>query len=163
MAMSSHEAPNKGATDVWLTPHGIIRQLGPFDLDPCAATNPPWPTANEHYVESQDGLSLPWYGMVWLNPPYSDAWTWMERLAAHGQGIALVFARTETVGFHKTVWDRATAIAFPKGRLKFCTPDGQPAKGNAGAPSCYVAYGIEARDRLARMDDIALLTGWSTR
>lgn len=34
MSIGKHERPNKGATDVWLTPLEIIRQFGTFDLDP---------------------------------------------------------------------------------------------------------------------------------
>jgi hypothetical protein len=35
MSIGKHERPNKGATDIWLTPLEIIDALGPFDLDPC--------------------------------------------------------------------------------------------------------------------------------
>lgn len=35
MGIGDHETPNKGETDVWLTPLNIIQALGSFDLDPC--------------------------------------------------------------------------------------------------------------------------------
>ena len=35
----------KGRSEVWITPPWILRALGPFDLDPCAADQQPWPTA----------------------------------------------------------------------------------------------------------------------
>lgn len=146
--MGSHEKPIKGATDVWLTPPDIITDLGPFDLDPCAATNRPWPTADTMYTIEDNGLRREWCGFVWLNPPYSDVWTWVAKLADHGHGIALIFARTETRGFHKHVWSRASAISFPQGRLTFRHEDGSAGRGNAGAPSCFVAYGNEAVERL---------------
>ena len=52
MAMSTHERPIKGATDVWLTPKSVIDLLGPFDLDTCAATDAPWPTARTMFTEA---------------------------------------------------------------------------------------------------------------
>jgi hypothetical protein len=159
MGISTHEKPNQGETDVWLTPPWIIDTLGPFDLDPCAATNPPWATATTMFTESDNGLAQPWHGFVWCNPPYSDAWTWLERLADHGTGIALIFARTETKGFQEQVWGRASGVLFLAGRLKFHRFDGSLPKQNAGAPSCLVAYGPEAVERLARIEG-PLVTGW---
>ena len=150
--MSGHERPNKGETDVWLTPQFLIDLLGPFDLDPCAASNAPWPTATKMLTIADDGLAYDWHGLVWLNPPYSDCWTWMRRLADHGNGIALIFARTETKGFHEVVWGRADAIAFPMGRYKFYRADGSLPNASAGAPSCFVAFGDESVGRLARLN-----------
>lgn len=153
----THEAPNKGATDVWLTPKQIIDLLGPFDTDPCAASHAPWPTASVMLTIDDDGLSQDWNGLVWCNPPYSDVWTWLDRLASHGNGIALIFARTETSGFHSTVWQRADAVAFPMRRISFCLPDGTQSRSSAGAPSCFVAYGDEAVKRLHRLSNAAIV------
>lgn len=128
--------------DEWLTPPGLIKSLGEFDLDPCAPVVRPWPTAVEHYTIEDDGLSRGWFGRVWLNPPYGGAtWKWVRRLAEHGNGIALIYARTETKGFHEEVWEKATGILFLKGRLRFYHVDGSESSESAGAPSCLVAYG----------------------
>lgn len=131
------------ATHVWLTPPEIIEALGPFDLDPCAAPSPrPWPTAARHIELPEDGLSAEWIGRVWCNPPFGDqTWAWLERMAEHDNGVALAFARTETVGFHRWVWNRATAVMFLKARPHFHYPDGGRAKGNSGGPICLIAYG----------------------
>ena len=145
-AMGAHQSA-RAMTTTWLTPRHIIDDLGPFDLDPCGA--PGWPTAREHYILPTDGLAQPWHGMVWLNPPYSaEAWRWLARLAEHGNGIALVFARTETAGFVSEVWGKATAVRFLHGRLYFHRPDGSRAGANSGAPSVLVAYGDTAAMRL---------------
>lgn len=131
---------NTANADEWLTPPYIISALGPFDLDPCSPVNRPWDTAATHYSKIDDGLSLPWKGRVWLNPPYGkETFKWMERLAKHGNGIALIFARTETKGFHTQIWNKAKAVFFFEGRLKFHYVDGR--QGNtANAPSCLIAY-----------------------
>ena len=105
-SMGSHQSP-RSQTCVWLTPPDIISKLGPFDLDPCAAPEPrPWSTALHHIALPEDGLTAEWRGNVWLNPPYGPPTVitpWMQRLAKHGNGIALVFARTETVMFFECV------------------------------------------------------------
>lgn len=115
--------------------------MGPFDLDPCSPINRPWDTAKKHYTIEDDGLSKEWEGRVWLNPPYGrETFKWIDKLALHGNGIALIFARTETIGFHEHIWTWADAIFFFKGRLKFYHVDGTQG-GTANAPSCLVAYG----------------------
>jgi len=92
---------------------------------------------------------MPWSGRVWLNPPYDEHLEdWMERMAKHGIGIALIFARTETDIWHRWIWPYAEAILFPAGRLYFCFPDGSEAAGNAGGPSALVAYSPNDADHL---------------
>lgn len=157
-AMGSHHSTNAGS-HVWLTPPFILEALGGFDLDPCAAPEPrPWPTAKEHWTHSDNSLQRPWHGRVWLNPPYGPKASiapWLRRMADHGKGTALIFARTETVIFFETVWDRATALLFFRGRLFFHRKDGSLPRhdtggGNAGAPSVLVAYGDDDAARLER-------------
>lgn len=165
MSLTSHQRPHRGATDVWLTPPEIIAALGPFDLDPCAAVDQPWPTARTHYTEVDDGLSRPWFGMVWCNPPFGPAaGTWLARCAEHGNALALCPARTETRWFFDSVWDQATSVLFMRGRPHFHHSDGRRGSANSGAPIALVAYGDRAAHRL-RHSGIrgALLVGWSTR
>lgn len=131
------------ATHTWLTPPEIISKLGEFDLDPCAAPSPrPWDTAINHISLPDDGLTAEWHGRVWCNPPFGNhATLWLERMAEHGNGIALVFARTETRMFQEHVWPHAHAVLFVAGRPHFHLPDGARAKGNSGGPICLIAYG----------------------
>lgn len=147
--MGSHQATSS-VTDEWITPREIIDQLGPFDLDPCSpGDRRPWDTAARHLAIDDDGLTAPWSGRVWLNPPYSDAAPWMHRLAHHGLGTALIFARTETNAWHDWVWPFAVGILFIRGRLTFHHIDGRRSGYNAGAPSVLIAYGAIDAARLA--------------
>lgn len=142
--MSGHQSARAGSV-VWLTPPEILAALGPFDLDPCAAPSPrPWPTAARHIELPEDGLEAEWGGArVWLNPPFGRAAAkWLRKLADHGNGIALIPARTETAMFTESVWQRADAVLFLHGRPHFHRPDGSRAAFNSGAPICLVAYGI---------------------
>lgn len=137
--------------DEWLTPPHVLAALGPFDLDPCSPINRPWPTAAKHYTVEDNGLCQPWHGRVWCNPPYgTQAAHWLHRMAQHGNGVALIFARTETRMFFDHVWARADAVLFIEGRLHFHHVDGRRAEANGGAPSCLVAYGEENAQALQR-------------
>ena len=140
--MGSHQSPSM-LKDEWLTPPHILKALDPFDLDPCAPhpSTRPWTTAYTHYWEK--GLERDWFGRVWCNPPYGkETGKWLNRLAEHGKGTALIFARTETKMFFSEVWGKATAVLFIEGRLHFHHIDGSKAKANAGAPSVLIAYGF---------------------
>jgi hypothetical protein len=162
--MGGHQTTGE-TQDEWLTPPEIIKALGAFSLDPCAPIFRPWPTADSHYTEADDGLAMKWEGRVWLNPPYNKTiGEWMRKMAEHGDGIALIFARTETEFWHRWVWPKADAIFFFKGRLHFYTVRGERAKANAGAPSVLIAYGLEnveaiersgLRGKLVRLNTIA--------
>lgn len=150
MSLSSHQ--RNGGHDEWLTPPEILAALGPFDLDPCAPAleRRPWSTAAHHFIKEDDGLSALWAGRVWLNPPFGrEASDWIRKMAAHGNGIALLAARTETAMFFESVWSCADAILFLKGRPHFHYVTGERAAANSGAPICLIAYGSTNADCLA--------------
>jgi hypothetical protein len=148
MTIGSHQA-TVGKSQVHLTPRWIIDALGPFDLDPCAATVRPWDCAVRNITEAEDGLSQPWSGLVWLNSPFDryQVGKWIARLAEHGNGIALVHARTEAEWF-EPIWQRATQLCFMADRIKFFLPDGSEQPANSGAPVVLAAFGAEAMRRL---------------
>lgn len=149
LGIGGHHLPNKGRTDEWLTPPSIISALGEFDLDPCSPVDRPWDTAKAHYTILDDGITRDWHGRVWLNPPYGpELGRWLSKMAAHNCGTALVFARTETDAFHRSVWPKACAVLFIAGRLHFYDIRGNRAKANSGAPSVLVAYGITDKCKL---------------
>ena len=134
--------------DEWLTPPEIIKALGEFDLDPCSPINRPWDTAKNHFTELDNGLMQNWYGKVFCNPPYGKQTAhWLNKCAMHGNAIALTFARTETNMFFDYVWNKATAVLFIKGRLRFYHVTGQQAD-SAGAPSVLIAYGKDNAELL---------------
>lgn len=160
--IGGHHSHRAGTVE-WLTPPEIIAALGPFDLDPCAAIDQPWPTAAHHFTRVDNGLMKPWRGRAWMNPPYANGVisAWLERMAAHGHGTALIFARTETEAFFSGVWDQATALLFMRGRINFHFGErwqdprtgrwyeiGERAPGNAGAPTVLCAYGVNDADVL---------------
>lgn len=149
--IGSHTRPGEGATVEWYTPPGLIAALGlEYDLDPCTPVGGlPWIPAARTISLPDDGLAATWSGRVWLNPPYGPHTEhWLRRLAAHGNGIALVFARTETRWWHETVC-ASDAVCFIAGRLTFVDRRRQPGAGNAGGPSALVAYGADCAAAVA--------------
>lgn len=149
MGLSSHQSA-KMKNDEWLTPPEILKPLGHFNLDPCAPIVRPWDTADVHFTVEDDGLSKHWSGRVWCNPPFGrEGIKWLRRMVEHGNGIALIPARTETAMFYETVWGAAGAVLFIKGRPHFHYVDGSRAPYNSGAPICLVAYGPWNVDVLA--------------
>jgi hypothetical protein len=141
MSIGGHHNP-QAKSETWLTPPYILKALGEFDLDPCAASEQPTWAAPRYFTVEDDGLSKNWAGRVWCNPPYgAKVAFWLRRLAAHGIGTALTFARTETEMFFESVWPKASALLFLEGRINFHFPNGQRAPANSGAPSLLVAYG----------------------
>ena len=136
-----HERPGEGATNDWISPEKLVRLLGQFDLDPCESDSQPWPCATHGYRlgRGEDGLVLPWDGRVYLNPPYGPhVGKWAAKLKEHGNGILLIFARTETKQWIP-VWG-GDGFLFPTGRACFYLPDGTRAKSGT-APSVLIAYG----------------------
>jgi len=128
-------------SDDWYTPPYIFEALGlTFDLDPCGPPGGlPWLPASKTYTEDDDGLTQPWFGRVWLNPPYSSPWPWVEKLSQHGNGLALIPADTATRGFQRFVtigW----SVCFLRGRVTFVQP-GNDNVTSARFPSALVAYG----------------------
>lgn len=120
-----------GATDDWYTPPEIFDALGErFDLDPCSPGFFHWVPADRIYTITDDGLTKPWEGFVFMNPPFGGRnghVPWLKKFIEHGNGIAIVRAYTSAGWFHDWV-GRADVILFPRGKTKFVRPDGSIGK-----------------------------------
>jgi len=141
-AFVEHTRRGQKPSDDWQTPPHILKPLGQFDLDPCASTHQHHPTAQTMWNIFDGGFLRQWFGRVWLNPPYgTKTREWVQRLAEHGNGIALVFARVDTPLFQDEIFVRAAGLLFLRKRIFFIQRDGRRAKSSGGAPSVLVAYG----------------------
>lgn len=134
-----------GSTVEWYTPPEIFEALKlTFDLDPCAPPGGlPWVPARRFYSRADDGLARPWTGRVWLNPPYGRGIEqWMGKLAAHGDGITLVHARTNTVWWREAL-SAATAVCFIAGGVRFVS-DARGTRPPGASPmgAVLLAYGV---------------------
>ncbi|GAG14903.1 unnamed protein product, partial [marine sediment metagenome] len=123
----THESTHNESKE-WYTPPEIFKALNlDFDLDVASpgAEFVPWIPATNHLTILDNGLATPWSGRVWLNPPYgSDTPEWIARFCKYdGEGIMLVFARTDTRWFHQYAV-KCDAFLFIRGRVKFIRGDG---------------------------------------
>ena len=116
--------------DEWYTPSDIIDLarivLGSIDLDPASSDNAnAIVRAASYYTKDDDGLTMPWYGRVWLNPPYSIPLInrFTDRvLSEYGSGkisaaIVLTNNSSETKWFQSLF--SASVVCFPARRLPF--------------------------------------------
>lgn len=147
-----HVANNSGNNE-WYTPAEYIeaarKAMGSIDTDP--ASNDianKVVKAEKYYTIETDGLAHEWHGNVWMNPPYSsDLITkFIEKLKEqrgnYEQAIILVNNATETQWFYEIV-KIASAVCFPKSRVKFYMPDGKTGAPLQGQAVLYVGDNYE--------------------
>ena len=137
-------AGNSSAFHGWHTPPELLvkltNALGTFDLDPCASPKA-HVRAHVQFTVDDDGLSQPWRGLVFCNPPYGPALkSWVAKCFAEGTNsytcvVALIPARTDTRWWHDNIAGLAD-IFLLKGRLRF--GDG---KNSAPFPSVLAVWG----------------------
>ena len=138
MAISSALYSSK--TDLWETPRNLFDILNDefhFDIDVCAL--PENAKCDRFYTPEQDGLSQPWIGNCWCNPPYGrEVGQWVKRAflaSASGSTVVMLLpARTDTKWFHEYIYNKAE-VRFLKGRLKFGN-----SKNSAPFPSMIVIF-----------------------
>jgi len=85
--------PTQGVdSDERYTPSWIYDGLGlGFHMDPASPGHGGGDCvpAVMKVTREMDGLTYPWVGRVWLNPPFSNATPWADKFIAHGQGVFL--------------------------------------------------------------------------
>jgi ParB family chromosome partitioning protein len=104
-----------------------------------------------YYTKETDGLSKPWAGRVWLNPPYAKDVVnlFTDKLASHHESgevtaaVVLVNNATETRWFCR-VASVASVICFPTGRVRFRDPEGNPGAPLQGQAVIYLGDDVEA-------------------
>jgi ParB family chromosome partitioning protein len=127
----------------WYTPKWVIDRarsmMGSIDLDPASSEFANRIIrADKFYTESDNGLSRPWYGNVWLNPPYGRKTSiWIDKLISEwnlgnlNQAIVLINSVTDRKWFH-ILW--MFPLCFVYNRIKFLDPFGiaqtSPTHGN---------------------------------
>lgn len=135
-----HVSYNSGNNE-WYTPAEYIEAaravLGEIELDPASSEIANRTVkARVYFTAEDDGLRYSWDGRVWMNPPYAGELIgrFAEKLAYHfetgevTEAIVLVNNSTETNWFTRLM-KSASAVVFPRGRVKFID-----AEGNPGAP-----------------------------
>ena len=145
--------PNNRGNNEWYTLAEYIEAarnaMGSIDTDP--ASNDianKIVKAEKYYTLETNGLAHDWTGNVWMNPPYSSDLIskFVEKLkeqrANYNQAIILVNNATETQWFYEIV-KIASAVCFPKSRVKFYMPDGKTGAPLQGQAVLYVGNNTE--------------------
>jgi phage N-6-adenine-methyltransferase len=158
-----HVANNSGNNE-WYTPAEFIEAavdvMGCIDLDP--ASNPianKVVKADKYYTAEDNGLDKTWSGNVWLNPPYASdlIGKFADKLISerenYTQAIVLVNNATETEWFNKIV-SIASAVCFPKSRVKFYMPDGKTGAPLQGQAVLYIG------ENTNKFTDVFCKLGW---
>lgn len=73
------------------------------------------------FTADDDGLSRPWHGFVWCNPPYSNVKAWAGRMIDHGHGLLLAPLSTNTQWTSDVLAVATTVTPLPQ--IKFISPD----------------------------------------
>ncbi len=149
LAESLDAAPVWWTGDEWATPPSLVHELekvfGQFELDPCCRILTA--KAPEFCTLEDDGLSVPWWGRVWLNPPYSNPAPWLDKAGREVEHpgcdlvVALLPARTDTQWFHELVLPKAE-VCFLRGRVAWLGWAGRPI-GRSKDPSILAVYGAD--------------------
>lgn len=134
-------------TDERYTPQWVFDALGEtFDLDPAS---PPLgvsrvPTAAV-WTKNDDGLTKPWHGFVWLNPPFSHSTPWADRFMAHRNGLWL--GPIANAAWHDAMTRTSDAVVLLRD-FAFIAPD--HAGKRSSMPLSMHAYGARAVAALRR-------------
>lgn len=141
----------QAGSDDYYTPRSVFDALAlRFDLDVCA---PPggveWVPADRFFTKEEDGLSQPWTGRVWMNPPFSRTGPWVEKFIAHAHGITILAPFKSY--WNVDVWAAADAIAFPH------VPIDEFVGGRIRYHAYFAAFGEECVEALSRVGVVRVL------
>ena len=130
------------ARNEWYSPPEVVeaarQAMGGIDLDPasCSAANI-IVQAETFYTVKEDGLRQPWFGRVWLNPPYSkfaprfvDRFAEQFRAGAVSQGVVLLATHHLTTDWFAALMPLSPSACLPPKRLQFSGSTERPTHGS---------------------------------
>lgn len=165
-----HVGKNSGENE-WYTPALHIELarvvMGGIDCDPATSE-----IANQTikaetiFTAENDGRAQTWRGRVWMNPPYAQPLMndFAEAVSAKfesgeiEQACILVNNATETQWFQRML-SVASAVCFPKSRIKFLDPQGKPGAPLQGQAIVYMGDNVEAFQAAFKQEGAVLING----
>jgi len=128
---ASDAVDDRGTDPVFF--QSISERFGGFSLD--AAASERNAKCEAFYSIEDDGLSLPWVGRVWCNPPFSDCGAWVRKAwlehSLEAQLIVMLLPanRAEQAWWQDQVEpyrdrpDSPLHVEFLRGRMRFDRPN----------------------------------------
>lgn len=109
--------------DHYCAPLALARRIGRVDTDPATNVHS-FIEAGTKYTGQfgLNGLVLPWFGRVYLNPPYSDPTPWADRWIAHNGPKIWLSEASGGIRWFTKILEAAEVTWFFKKRLAFFDP-----------------------------------------
>jgi phage N-6-adenine-methyltransferase len=139
----------------WHTPaehvEAVRAALGGIDLDPAStAAAQATVRAARFFTKEEDGLAQEWHGRVFLNPPYSQPLIddFSKKMVGEFKSGRVKAAIMLTHNYTSSKWFQdaaavASAIAFPRDRVKFLSPTGEKAQPTQGQAFFYFGEDVD--------------------
>lgn len=147
-----------GKSDEWHTPRYIFDALScHFSLDVAAPKDGPRHVPCTKWIHERS-LETPWWGFVWMNPPFGGRNTlvpWLNKFIDHGSGIALVPDRTSAPWFPAAA-RHMDAILFLSPKVNFERNDGSLGKSPSNG-TALLGIGPDAQQYLRRAKELGTL------
>lgn len=152
----AHTFISSSASNEWFTPAQYIEAaravLGVIDLDPASnSVAQQTVQAKRYYTIDDDGLSQPWAGRVWMNPPWGSlAKEFAVRLLAEFEAgnvtaaITLLNAHSTDTPYMQALLRNGPAC-FTDHRIDYIAGGGQDASSSTHG-SVFVALGCDANE-----------------
>lgn len=145
-----HGDGDDGLGDEWYTPKWLFDGLGlTFSIDVCGPVDRTHISVpcERYYTEADDGLTSPWEGTIWCNPPYSAPEPWAKRCIQHGDAMLLTHIPMNAE-WAAAVWHNCDAIRLFQA-MEFVRPDGK--RQRPGMWLQLAAFGPVATEALHRL------------
>ena len=130
-------------TPAWILELAARAMGGPIETDPAwSPRSLVRPTAHA-WTHHDDGANRPWFGRVWVNPPYSKPDPFMVRASEHaamGRGPVIALVKLDpTTAWWAIAMRTAHAVVLLRDRVRFL---GEYAGGKSGAmfPSAVIVW-----------------------
>lgn len=120
---------------------------GKFSLDPASPQG--LTPAQVHY--SEKGLEQPWFGTVWMNPPFKTCQLWVSRFMSHGKGVALLPV-SKSLWFDKILMNPDAKVVHLPSNLLFDLPNGKQASIRTRCCLVFLNVGYDGPSFLSEKD-----------
>ena len=138
-------------SDDYYTPAWVFERMGiEFDLDVSSPPGGvPWIPAKRYLTQEDDGLSAPWSGRVWMNPPFTACTPFVERFIAHANGVCLI--QMSKGKYTHRLWNTAHAVWVCDADLKFSIGLDSGVRSDVYMPIWFAAFGDECVEAIGRL------------